>query len=494
VGEGCTGDGCNPAPPTIFPHIQLASVCFYDIIDPAEVQWRATHNDLLVGTVASEVNVLRSFNPNVRLYESYSLRYHRYEWCSNEWALNNGYDPENFYLHYREDVMIKAGGSIPLVEGFPPGMVPGWNPQRQADDPPASATERWQSRAIGRIGSRGEPWYLANITDAGYRHFLNYYAAGLIDGSVLGHSYSDGLIDGVLTDEALYYPMFNQGQIDKTNEFYGIPLDDPHPYALAFVSFLEESELYLSLNLEPGTDLIPNYTHVYYLNHRLSYPQDLQKKLAWVWAEVWIIYRPYEVPTSGEARVITYEKEYENAILQVVRKTRDGMRIILGAQDGGGITGGSERGKLLTLALYYIVQNANTFYGYSTTAKSIDRVPVSTWQWNPAVQFDVGRPTAIPDGYIDFEGKTASENFYEFAGGPDPYDSTLTYHVLARNYTNALVLTKMLPEGSVVDERSITTHPLDRPYAILNSNGGLGAVITEAAIKNNEGLILIPVE
>jgi hypothetical protein len=56
------------------------------------------------------------------------------------------------------------------------------------------------------------------------------------------------------------------------------------------------------------------------------------------------------------------------------------------------------------------------------------------------------------------------------------------------------VLAKMLPVGSMVDERSITIHSLDRPYAILDANGELGAVVTEASIRNNEGLILIPVD
>lgn len=494
AGEECTGDGCNPTPPTLYPHIQLASVCFYDITDPAEIEWRATHNDLLAGAVASDVNELRSYNPNLRVYESYSLRYHRYEWWSTEWAVENGYDPEDFYLHYREDVLIEGSTSIILVEGFPPGMVPGWNPQRQADDPPASATERWQSRAIGTFGNRGEPWFLANISDAGYRNFLNYYTTGLIDGSILGFTYNDGLLDGVLTDAVLYYPAFNIGQIDKTNEFYGIPLDESHPYALDFVSYLKEAELYLASSLEPGKQLIPNYSHVYWLNHSWECPQDLQKELAWVWAEVWLNYRPYENPISGSNRVITYERDYKNAILQIARKTRDGMRIILGALDWGGSIEGSERGKLMTLALCYIVQNRNTYYGYRAVAGDSDQIPLSSWQWNAAVQFDIGRPASIPDGYVDFEGNTGSKNFYEFASGPDPYDSTLTYHILARNYTNALVLAKMLPGGSVVDERSITTHPLDRPYAVLNANGELGVVVTEASIKNNEGLILIPVE
>jgi hypothetical protein len=441
--------------------------------------------------IVPEVENLRAYNPNVRLYEFYSLRYHRYQSLAEEWALNNGYDPEDFYLHYREDVVMEGAGSTILVEGSPPGIVPGWNPGRGAEDPPASATERWQSRAIGRLGPEGEPWYLANITNSGYRHFLDYYTEGLVDGSIWGQTYS-GLLDGVLTDEALYYPMFNEGLVDKTNEFYGIPPDDPHPYALGFVTYLKEAKQNLLSNVDAGIDLIPNYTHAYWLNYPSMYPQNLQKELAWGEAEVWLTYLPNELPIYGTNRVISYERDYNNSILQVVTKTRDGLRLILGARDWAGGVEGTDRGKLLTLALYYIVQNKNTYYAYR--ARIVDTVPLSVRQWNPAVEFDIGTPLSVPDGYVDFEGNSGTECFYEFASGPDPYDSTLTYHVLARNYTNALVLAKMLPGGSVVDEQSITTHPLDGHYAVLNADGELGPIVTEASIKNNEGLILIPVD
>ncbi|MFH1754965.1 MAG: hypothetical protein ABIA59_04610, partial [Candidatus Latescibacterota bacterium] len=422
AGEECSGDGCIPAPASLYPHIQLASVSFHESIDQQEVQWRAAHNDLLIGMVASDVDVMRSHNPNIRLYESFNLRYHRYEEYANEWAADNGCDAEDFYLHYREDVTIQEAGSAPLVEGFPAGVVPGWNPARQEDDPPASAEARWQSRAIGRFGSEGEPWYLANISHSGYRQFLSHYAAGLIDGSIFNLSYSGGTIDGVLTDEALYYPMFNVGQIDKTLEFFAVPLDESHPYGAAFVTFHAKAKQYLSFRIEAGKDLIPNYTHVYWLNHSSTFPRDLQRELAWAWCEVWMIYRSYEVPTSGSNRVITYQQDYENGVLQIVRKTRAGMRIVLGARDAGGGVTGSERGRLMTLALYYLIQNPNTFYSYSIMGGAADPMPISDTQWNPAVEFDVGRPASIPDGFTDFEGKTNSMEFYEFAGGPDPYD------------------------------------------------------------------------
>jgi len=52
----------------------------------------------------------------------------------------------------------------------------------------------------------------------------------------------------------------------------------------------------------------------------------------------------------------------------------------------------------------------------------------------------------------------------------------------------------MLPDGSVTDDRSITTHTLDGSYFVLEADGSLGALVTQASLRNNEALILIPAD
>ena len=116
---------------------------------------------------------------------------------------------------------------------------------------------------------------------------------------------------------------------------------------------------------------------------------------------------------------------------------------------------------------------------------------LSTWAWNPAVEADVGQPDQIPAGRVDYAGKANTKEHYEFATGQDPYNPALTYHVLARNFTNALVLVKMLPAGSVVDDRSITVHPLGGFYMPVLADGNVGAPIDSVSIRNNEALILL---
>jgi hypothetical protein len=66
--------------------------------------------------------------------------------------------------------------------------------------------------------------------------------------------------------------------------------------------------------------------------------------------------------------------------------------------------------------------------------------------------------------------------------------------VYGRRFTNALVLVKLLPAGSTTDNLSITTHTLDGTYAPLQADGNIGAPVTQASIRNNEALILIPLD
>jgi hypothetical protein len=190
---------------------------------------------------------------------------------------------------------------------------------------------------------------------------------------------------------------------------------------------------------------------------------------------------------------MTYDNDYVNAVREIVRQTKRGGRRILGGRDTANGAGGTDRGKLLTLGIYYLVHNAHTYYQYES-ASTASSGHVSTWGWNPAVLYDVGAPDVIPSGAVDFEGHANTKEHYVFATGPDPVNASLTYRVLARRFTNALVLVKLLPAGSTVDNSSITTHPLDGSYGVLQADGLVGPTVTQANIRNNETLILIPLD
>lgn len=487
-GQECAGGGCIDSPPSLYPHIQLASALFRDPLDDIEADWRATHNDLLIGIVPRVVDMTRTLNPAIRILTYINMRHLIHVNEAEVWAARNGYDVEDFFLHYREDRYIGGYGSMVLVEGFPPGMVPGWNPDPRPGDPPASAVERFQARVPGRASSYHDIWYYSNITDPGCRRFVQDLAASLIDGSLYEQSFALGPLDGILTDVVLYYPMFNEGAIDRSVEFYSLPLDDAHPYAHAFATFQPELQGALNARFNSGPDVTPNFGHVFWLRQPDPFSQSVRAAMDWFWGEVWISYRGGNSPLRGPDKVVTYETDYEASIADIVRMTRAGDRVILGAQN---FALDEARGRLFTLALYYLVHNRNTYYAYETARTHMDTGRVREWQWNPAVEYDIGHPASIPAGMVDFDGNAATGEHYVFATGPDPYDSTLTYHVLARNFSNGMVIAKMLPWGSVVDSLSTTTHALGAAYYPLTPEGTCGPAVTEVSLRNNEAAVLI---
>lgn len=491
-GEECDGNGCVPVRPTLYPHIQLASAVLRFYVDDTEIEWRAQHADLLIGRTGAYADRIRAANPNARLFEYTIFRYDYYPEDSAAWAELHGYDPEDFLLHYREDTTVPGYESKVLVPGFPAGLVPGWNPDRSPDDPPASATERSQSRAVAMPFGIVEPFRMANITHPGYRQFLVDQMQAIADASIYGETTAAGPVDGIMVDLGVYYPVFNEGVINKTDEFYGVPLDDSHPYALGFLSFYTELIEGLDGRFGRPIDVMPNYGDIFFIASPDPLSQGGLAACDWAWGEVWIWYRGNSYPTRGSGRAVSYEYDYRTAVTSVIEQTRAGGRRVLGARDVETAPLGSERGRLFTLSLYYLAHNANTFYMYESYNGHNYQVHVSQWQWNPAVMYDVGRPERVPDGFVDFEGKAGSTEHYEFATGPDPYDPSLTYHVLARRFTNALVLVKMLPVGSVVDDRSATVHELDRPYHLLLGDGSVSVdSYSSVSLRNNEGVILV---
>ena len=486
VGEECAGAGCAAVRPTIYSHIQLASALLRPHNDDSEAQWRAEHADLLIGAAVKWADDHRALNPDVRLFEYMTNKYLVYETEAEDWAAENGVDVEDFYIHYKEDVYVGGGFTVP---GYAPGVVPGWNPNRQPTDPPASATDRSHARVYDPIYS--PDWPIANIANPSYRRFLAEYTRGVMDGTRLGGTPVTGPVRGIMVDNAIYYPSFNEARLEKTEEFGRFPVNEDHPYAVAYETFYEDLRAELTAAIGADADVMPNFGHSYFLSEADRFSQSVQSLNDWAWAEVWVIFRGGSAPTSGSVRVINYERDYERGIASIARQTRVGGRRLLGARDYAQGLGGSDRGRLLLLAMYYLVHNPNTFLAYESAQTHKDAAHVSAWQWNPAVAYDIGKPAAIPSGAIDFDGRSGTSEHYVMESGQDPYNNGLTYHLLARRFTHGLVLVKLLPDGSVVDDRSLTTHTLDEPLALLRPDGTPGQIVSEVSIRNNEGVILV---
>jgi hypothetical protein len=491
--EECTGTGCGPITPALRSHIQTASCLLRPPLDAGEASWRASHYDLLIASF--QADEARAVNPNARLFDYVITRFNRFDRAgavktAMDWASAHGYDGEDFYLHYREDTYVPTWEGKTIVPGYAAGMVPGWNPGGGGN--PASAASREQSRVVGYYYGP-EPWHVANVAHPGYQAFLEHVVAGLIDGTWwYNQKYSTGSLDGILIDDAIWYPAFGEGLLDRSDEYYGVAINDNHPYTYAIENLFPGLASDMRDEFGETKDIAPNYGHVLFLSYPNRCAQNIQDTTPWIWGEVWVTYTGTSSPTTGGSRCMSEDYDYDKGVRQIILQTRVGGRRIVGARDIASGTVGTDRGKLLTLGLYYLIHNSHTYYMYETVAGHDYATHLSSWAWNPAIDFDIGQPEVIPSGKVDFEGKSNTREHYVFATGPDPVNSSLTYRVYARRFTNALVLVKLLPAGSTVDDTSITTHALGGTYAPLQSDGTLGAPVTQASIRNNEALILVP--
>jgi hypothetical protein len=490
--EECDGTACAPIAPALRPHIQTASLLLREPLDANEANWRAAHYDLLIGV--SDVDGARAVNPNARIFSYVVARFNRFDRpgtakTAMQWAAAHGYNGEDFYLHYKEDTYVPTWEGHVIVPGYPAGMVPGWNPGGGGN--PATATSRDQSRVVGYY-SGGEPWYFANVANPGYRAFLDAFVAGNMDGTWwYNQKFASGPADGTMIDEAIWYPMYKEGLLDHSTEYYGIAVDDNHPYSYAIENLYPGLAGDMKNIMGTTEDIMPNYGHVLFLSYANRCAQNIQKTTPWIYGEVWTTYTGTSSPTSGGNRCITEDYDYDQAVRQIILQTRAGGRRVVGARDYSNGTSGTDRGKMLSLGLYYLVHNSHTYYMYETLIGHAGSGDVSTWAYNPAVDYDIGQPDVIPSGKTDFEGKSNTKEHYLFTSGSDPVNGSLTYHVWARNFTNALVLVKLLPAGSTTDDFSATQVDLGGTYMLLNVDGTVGPPVTQTTIRNNEALILI---
>jgi hypothetical protein len=229
---------------------------------------------------------------------------------------------------------------------------------------------------------------------------------------------------------------------------------------------------------------MPNYGHVLFLNYPNHSAIQIQTTTPWILGEVWVTYTGQSTPTSGNGRCISYDKDYATAVRKLVEQTRVGGWRVLGARE---VSNGTWVRTAASCSRWDSLPAAKSTDATNTNRPDQSAVR-SMWAWNTAA----GSVAACSDPAGCGRQDASVPTNWELATGPDPYAPALTYHVLARRYTNALVLVKMLPIGSVIDDRSTTVHPLDRAYRVLSANGTLGVRVTEARIRNNDALILIP--
>lgn len=457
-GDSPTGPGGTGGVGSLFSHLKTFHVVFDRNLAKDQTDFFARHYDVFVGE--AEIPEVYQANPNILLLAYTTVRTNsggsfgpdckHGQFCAEAFADSKGYDVEGFFLHYKQDVSYWHyfdDGGWHLVD------APGWNPDWRPGDPPASASERSESRVWG-TWSPTQRW--ANAADPSWRHWTSELIASTMrrDGRV---------IEGVLVDEivANCYRMGDIVQLDKTHEYWGETIDAGFSYIDDRYGSIPVIRENLVRAFGPKTILVGNAQSTWFLASEQVNASRLQGAFTWFLLEDGVRFSPNNINMS-----CSYEKRYGDLLI-IHDLAEQGMKILFGGID----TTDSERGSIFVLAVFYLINHPNMYFGKK----------VSNWHedtWFDAIAYDVGQPTGEPE---------------EWAVGNDPSNPSKEYHIVARSYTGALVLVKFRHRTSDdLGPASATTHDLGEDYRPLRMDGTLGDPVSQITLKNSEGVILMP--
>jgi hypothetical protein len=458
---GCGGD--SPTKPhsaprtsksTVFDHIQTFEIG-HDAYDNTDTDFIATHYDVFVGG-GVQVPRIYDTNPDIKLLSYITVRANSPEsfgagcslddFCAEDFAADHGYDVEDFFLHYKQDVCFDwsfPDGGLQTV------AVSGWNPDWQSGDPPASASQKSESRVWGRW-QPDQRW--ANIASPAWQHWRNEYIADTMQKG--GRDFDGVLLDGVVRiPSVLDWMLF-----DKTIEYWGetvdnsfVMIDDHYAYAPILRDYLEQE-------FGESKIIVGNAEASYYLSTEPVNPSRLMEKFEWLLVENGVRYDWYV--SSGTC---SYDIQFQQ-ILDVRDLAESGKKILFGGKDNED----SERGRIFILATFYLINGPNLYFCDHQTGIN----------WFEAIAFDIGEPL----------GEASLR-----ASGTNSNPATGTYYLMEREYTNALVLVKYRESSSsFLYSGSESTHDLGGSYEPLDDEGKLGTAVTQITLRNNEAAILIP--
>lgn len=148
---------------------------------------------------------------------------------------------------------------------------------------------------------------------------------------------------------------------------------------------------------------------------------------------------------------------------------------------------GSDRGRLFSLATFYMINHQLALYGYKAVGYPAGE-HVSAWNWNPYVEFYIGQPAVNTLGLNDFQGNSGTDRYFV-------WKESAGYEILGREYLRddglrVLVLSKLMADGGREGADPIT-HELPGCYQSVQPDLTLGPPTREITLCNNEGAILV---
>ncbi len=457
----------SPATAQNFPHIKTFGFDYVPLNDRLdEAVWLAKHHDWIVGGGnnwdTQLYNTIKEANPDTKIMRY--LAYHSMAptamtWMES-WANNNGYDPENIYYHYHTDTEVRTlNGSI-IVPGF-------------GNDGSAASLEEARARVRWNGG-----WVGINPSSLVFRRAFEAYA--LYEISVAG---SPGtFLDGVFLDT--FDGIQNSGPW-TSNLQNTIELNPDGSRSIEVVYNQVQQDL-LDAKMELETFLKQQTGNNSFVVNANAADADI----VYQWfPDLYVDQRDktmhltieYMVTsTSGRSRIPRLRDVYDD--LENGRKMliRSQTNVTSSMQD---IPYGFTR---FLLAAHYLINHENAYFMYHEgSAANYGGTPYGNFRtshWHRNMEVNIGVP--ITRASSDSWGAPNTDRFYEFS-------SSNSNTVLAREYSQALVLAKFGRGGLANIGSNPATYQLGGSYYPLLEDNTTGAVVTSVTLGESEGITLL---
>lgn len=435
-----------------------------------ELTWLAERHDWVVGSKSlwpqqgvdyvhpDNYAVIKNAGSKLMKYLPYnSIAPAVQTWLEN-WSINNGKNPEELYYHYYYDTTVRlTNGTNKTVPGYGGG----------------SATTLAESRLITRWNGG---WVGINPSSNTFREAFNALALYVI--TVKGSNpslYADGLFldtfESVAEDKNWTSYPENTIELKDTGtveEVYAQVRQDLADSKVELENFLRSATGNPSFRINANAaevDYVYNQFSNLYGTHR-SKLMDLSIE--------------YLITTaSSTGRIIRLQQLYDD-----MENNREFF--IRSQTNYSPSTGVPDEFSQFILATHYLINhpNASFFYHYGN-AGNYGGYPYGnprTTHWHRNMEVNVGVPATRTSS--DYWGSANTDRFFEFASGTGNV-------VLAREYSNALVLAKFGKGGFSNIGSNSTTYQLAGEYYRLRTDNTYGPAITSIALGESEGVILI---
>ena len=486
----------------LWPHIKTFGYDYGYPRDASELKWLATHHDAVVGAGDYQEKKLSEFqydtmkaeNPEVLLFPYVVINAYTFQDMEDfmrQWAINNGYDPEDLYIHYYYDEVARThsactqtdysgrccdenGRLLSIGQSSHYYKIKGYGGGSAASLKEARSYQYWNSGFRPRMNHLSDAW-----NDA-YKAYL----LDVITVNVTANKYCDGVfIDsygGAISKEG-FVPNLHH-TIELRNLGYGNNDEDARKF---YASQMALSIGSLSSWLQRQT----NRTKIYIIPNlsELSFIYNIEKfALADQFAADKLTGGSLEFLTSPSKSIYwsvknDFRKFYEDSTSMKFFNNNDTSWYHLGQTPPLG-------GRQFMIGSFYLFNNSNSYFSihYGTAGNYGPEPTFGISHWDKMIEYDIGRP--VIRSKPDFWGETNTDRMYVIE------ELRPQLFVLAREYSKALVMVRF-EQSNNNTTNDLGSDPreyeLDGNYRRLLEDNSLGPIIDHISLGKSEGAILI---